>query len=133
MVDIVQLVERQIVDLVVAGSSPVIHPIRRIELLALCDFFILIYYISNGLEPGFAPVGRTALERSRLWLKTTNCCCFLNASPLLSNPFRRIELLALCDFFIQIANLLLISCSFIPCEALCVLIRSLYFDGDFLF
>ena len=62
MVDIVQLVERQIVDLVVAGSSPVIHPIRRIELLALCDFFI------------------------------------------------------------QIANLLLISCSFIPCEALCLLL-----------
>ena len=30
MVDIVQLVERQIVDLVVAGSSPVIHPMRRI-------------------------------------------------------------------------------------------------------
>ena len=28
MVDIVQSVERQIVDLVVAGSSPVIHPIQ---------------------------------------------------------------------------------------------------------
>ena len=31
MVDIVQSVERQIVDLVVAGSSPVIHPIKRIS------------------------------------------------------------------------------------------------------
>ena len=34
MVDIVQLVERQIVDLVVAGSSPVIHPIVATRLLA---------------------------------------------------------------------------------------------------
>ena len=31
MVDVVQLVERQIVVLVVAGSSPVIHPIYSIK------------------------------------------------------------------------------------------------------
>ena len=30
MVDIVQLVERQIVDLVVVGSSPSIHPIKYV-------------------------------------------------------------------------------------------------------
>ena len=40
MVDIVQSVERQIVDLVVAGSSPVIHPSVAFSLLAICDFFI---------------------------------------------------------------------------------------------
>ena len=30
MVDVVQLVERQIVVLVVVGSSPIVHPIKRI-------------------------------------------------------------------------------------------------------
>ena len=40
MVDIVQSVERQIVDLVVAGSSPVIHPIKKRTLL--CDFFYFL-------------------------------------------------------------------------------------------
>ena len=38
MVDIVQLVERQIVDLVVAGSSPVIHPIKNALLSAIFLF-----------------------------------------------------------------------------------------------
>ena len=42
MVDIVQSVERQIVDLVVAGSSPVIHPIKRVSPFKVI-FFYLIY------------------------------------------------------------------------------------------
>ena len=53
MVDIVQSVERQIVDLVVAGSSPVIHPIQKTH--PIVRFFILNYLLFilhfNGLEP----------------------------------------------------------------------------------
>ena len=63
MVDIVQSVERQIVDLVVAGSSPVIHPIKRVSPNKVIFFIAsLIYY---RLELKFAPVGRTALKYSR--------------------------------------------------------------------
>ena len=40
MVDIVQLVERQIVDLVVVGSSPSIHPIRKHHNTEWCFLFL---------------------------------------------------------------------------------------------
>ena len=39
MVDVVQLVERQIVVLVVAGSSPTTHPSKKSAKL-MADFFI---------------------------------------------------------------------------------------------
>ncbi len=52
MVDIVQLVERQIVDLVVAGSSPVIHPIQISHFKGV--IFYLTLLMANGLEPRFA-------------------------------------------------------------------------------
>ena len=42
MVDIVQSVERQIVDLVVAGSSPVIHPIKRVSPIKVIFFIFII-------------------------------------------------------------------------------------------
>ena len=57
MVDIVQLVERQIVDLVVVGSSPSIHPTK----VHKCTFFNYSYWDSNR---GSTLVGRTATSCS---------------------------------------------------------------------
>ena len=68
MVDIVQLVERQIVDLVVAGSSPVIHPIKRVS-PNTGDIFYFILIFTTDSNQGSPLVGRTALERSRITLK----------------------------------------------------------------
>ena len=88
--DIVQSVERQIVDLVVAGSSPVIHPIQKNTrqtgvfsfFIIYCYFFIQLNHLTtDSTHKGFALSSQTALVCSRNYAKTTNYCCFLTLFP----------------------------------------------------
>ena len=67
MVDIVQSVERQIVDLVVAGSSPVIHPIKKRTLL--CDFFLFPIAKSNKTCYNANIIGGYMREKSYVMVK----------------------------------------------------------------
>ena len=50
MVDIVQSVERQIVDLVVVGSSPSIHPINKVALNRVIFVFYAKFYSYGQME-----------------------------------------------------------------------------------
>ena len=69
LVDIVQSVERQIVDLVVAGSSPVIHPIQKnckcFAVFLILHYSLLFLHSTYPLNYGLDPQGVRSVEPDR--------------------------------------------------------------------